>query len=116
MELNVITPVLNAIKFVEDSTGMITLSQSDDAWEMAMADKVLRVAFRATDRIDQVKRETVTKTLQEQGWDVTWSDEHDDDLEPLKVYIWRELEDIYHAFESFLIRRVPPGTKIPEEQ
>ena len=123
-EFNLTATLFNTIDFVEDSTGMIALLQRDDNWEWCMSHSLLRVVFRSTTlgRIDETKRQSVTNTLKEQGWEVFWSDEDededegdDDEYEPLELHISASLESIYYEVESFLKGRVPPGSTVPKE-
>lgn len=105
-ELNVTTALFNAIKFVEYSTGMITLAPDGDEWEWWRLDGRMRLGFRSTDEIDETKRQSVTAILKEQGWSVFWSDDDDQEL-----WISFSLNRIYNDVESFLKGRHPSNIR-----
>jgi len=109
-ELNVTTALFNAIKFVEYSTGMITLAPDGNEWEWWRLDARMRIGFRSTEsQIDETKRQSVTTILKEQGWSVFWSDDDDDrsDDDDQELWISFSLNRIYNDMESFLVGRHP---------
>jgi hypothetical protein len=107
-ELNVTTALINAIKFVEYSTGMITLAPDGHEWEWWRLDGGMRIGFRSTEsQIDETKRQSVTTVLKEQGWSVFWSDDDDDQ----ELWISFSLNRIYNDMESFLVGRHPSNIR-----
>jgi len=107
-ELNVTTALINAIKFVEYSTGMITLAPDGNEWEWWRLDARMRIGFRSTEsQIDETKRQSVTTVLKEQGWSVFWSDDDDDQ----ELWISFSLNRIYNDMESFLVGRHPSNIR-----
>jgi len=105
-ELNVTTALFNTIKFVEYSTGMITLAPDGNEWDCWRLDGRMRLGFRSESQIDETKRQSVTTILREQGWSVSWSDDDDQEL-----WISFSLNRIYNDIKSFLVGRHPSNIR-----
>ena len=112
-ELNVTTALFNAIKFVEYSTGMITLAPDGNEWDCWRLDGRMRLGFRSESQIDETKRQSVTTILKEQGWSVFWSDDDDDrsDDDDQELWISFSLNRIYNDIKSFLVGRHPSNIR-----
>jgi hypothetical protein len=74
-EVNVTTTLLNTIKLVEDSTGMIAISTDGYEYDLWRSDGRMRLGFRANNQIDETKRQSITTILKEHGWSVFWYDD-----------------------------------------
>jgi len=106
-ELNVTTALFNTIKFVEYSTGMITLAPDGNEWDRWRLDGRMRLGFRSESQIDETKRQSVTAILKEQGWSVFWSDDDDDQ----ELWISFSLNRIFNDIKSFLVGRHPSNIR-----